>query len=203
MSDRRLQELLRLWIASGDPADEAALLRERVRLGQLAERHVRLVPWLRDLSDQPATPWKLEEAQERLSEHEAFVLGYEFALGLAPHYRAGLSADLVAYRGHPSALPLSEDEFRAQYLQSAPGVRVHWDQVPWLLRTIASPPAAPKVPGVLSWALNLIPGMKTYRGRGALRHLWEHLVLYHCGSDRDQVWRSSILRLLEMISPSS
>ena len=38
MSDSRLQELKRAWEASGQVEDEAAYLRERVRVGDLRDR---------------------------------------------------------------------------------------------------------------------------------------------------------------------
>ncbi len=42
MSDERLRELERRWRASGSDDDEAALLAERVRVGELMEANVRL-----------------------------------------------------------------------------------------------------------------------------------------------------------------
>jgi len=197
VSDARLQELERRWIASGDPADEAALLRERVRVGGLDERHLEVVPWLRGLAERPAGAKVLDEASQRLSAREAFALGFDLTLGLQPSYRDHLPADLVTYRWDPTApTPLARAAATHSLIQHS-SLRVYRDPIPDLLRSIASPPAGPAPR--FAWALNLIPGMRSLR-ESPLRALWTRLTLFDGIADReDRVWRAALEGLLETI----
>ena len=45
MTDERLRELERCWRESGSVEDEAAWLRERVRVGELSEARLRLAAY--------------------------------------------------------------------------------------------------------------------------------------------------------------
>lgn len=56
MSDERRRELERTWRTSGDPLDGAALLRERVRLGELEARRIALAAYLGDPAARAAAP---------------------------------------------------------------------------------------------------------------------------------------------------
>jgi len=47
MTDSRLQQLERAWEASGSPEDEAAYLRERVRVGELSRERLELAAYCR------------------------------------------------------------------------------------------------------------------------------------------------------------
>lgn len=67
MADQRLRALERRWQASGSVEDEAAWLRERVRVGDLAEERLFLAAYLGHEPARLAAPQALEAFAERLA----------------------------------------------------------------------------------------------------------------------------------------
>ena len=80
MSDQKLRELERRWRETGSVEDEAAYLRERVRVGDLTQERLELAAYLghaaacNALGREPSPAWRIEELPDLVgSDHEISV----------------------------------------------------------------------------------------------------------------------------------
>ena len=108
MVDTRLEELVRVWRASGRLADEVALLRERVRAGALDRERLRLAAYCGHVAANAA----LEQPLDRTDAWRDWVRGFDGA-SLEAKVCVGLGAltvepPAIVEHAHPPQAPALE-----------------------------------------------------------------------------------------------